>query len=77
MAASRVAFLFHQMPRWWHHLLSRMPGSLSEVVGVLAGEQSYTGLLREILQRVEARANRWVRHHLGVAAGGGNPAGKA
>jgi len=65
------------MPRWWHHLLSRMPGSLSEVVGVLAGEQSYTGLLREILQRVEARANRWVRHHLGVPAGGGNPAGKA
>ena len=77
MAASRVAFLFHQMPRWWHHLLSRMPGSLSEVVGVLAGEQSYTGLLREILQRVEARANRWVRHHLGVPAGGGNPASKA
>jgi hypothetical protein len=54
-----------------------MPGSLSEVVGVLAGEQSYTGLLREILQRVEARANRWVRHHLGVPAGGGDPAGKA
>jgi geranylgeranyl reductase family protein len=66
MAASRVAFLFHRMPRWWHHLCSRMPGSLSGVVRVLAGEQSYAGLLRQIVQRVEAKANRWVREQLGV-----------
>jgi geranylgeranyl reductase family protein len=66
MAASRVAFLFHRMPRWWHHLCSRMPGSLSGVVRVLAGEQSYAGLLRQIMQRVEAKANRWVRKQLGV-----------
>ena len=65
-AASRVAYLFHRMPRWWHHLLSLMPGSLSEVVGVLAGEQTYAGLLRKILDRVEAGAGRWVRHRLGA-----------
>jgi geranylgeranyl reductase family protein len=66
MAASRVAFLFHRMPRWWHHLCSRMPGSLSGVVRVLAGEQTYAGLLRQIMQRVEAKANRWVRTQLEV-----------
>jgi flavin-dependent dehydrogenase len=77
MAASRVAFLFHRMPRWWHHLLSRMPGSLSEIVGVLAGQQSYAGLLRQILQRVEARANHWVRHRLGVRSDSGDQADSA
>jgi geranylgeranyl reductase family protein len=66
MAASRIAFLFHRMPRWWHHLCSRMPGSLSGVVRVLAGEQSYAGLLRQIVRRVEAKANRWVREQLGA-----------
>ena len=76
MAASRVAFLFHRMPRWWHHLLSRMPGSLSEVVGVLAGEQSYAGLLRQIVQRVEAQANRWVRHQSGSPRGQRKPGGR-
>jgi len=71
IAASRVAYLFHRMPRWWHHLLSLMPGSLSEVVGVLAGEQTYAGLLRQIVERVEAGAGRWVRHRLGVRQEGG------
>jgi flavin-dependent dehydrogenase len=66
VAASRVAYLFHRMPRWWHHLVSRMPGSLSDVVGVLAGEQTYAGLLRTIVLRVEARADQWVRCRLGV-----------
>jgi geranylgeranyl reductase family protein len=69
IAAARVAYLFHRMPRWWHHLLSRMPGALSEVVEVLAGEQTYAGLLRQILQRVEAKAGRWVQRRLGVRQG--------
>jgi geranylgeranyl reductase family protein len=64
IAAGRVAYLFHRMPRWWHHLLSRMPGALSELVEVLAGEQSYTGLLRQIVERVEAKAGGWVRRRL-------------
>lgn len=71
IAASRVAYLFHRMPRWWHHLLSLMPGSLSEVVGVLAGDQSYAGLLRRIIARVDAQAGRWVRRRLGVRPDGG------
>jgi flavin-dependent dehydrogenase len=66
IAASRVAYLFHRMPRWWHHLLSRMPGALSGVVEVLAGDQTYAGLLRQIIERVEAQAGRWVRRRLGV-----------
>jgi flavin-dependent dehydrogenase len=71
VAAARVASLFHRMPRWWHHLLSRMPGAFSEVVEVLAGEQTYAGLLRQILERVEAKAGRWVRLRLGVRQAGG------
>ena len=66
IAASRVAYLFHRMPRWWHHLLSLMPGSLSEVLGVLAGDQTYAGLLRRIVERVDTQAGRWVRRRLGV-----------
>jgi geranylgeranyl reductase family protein len=66
IAASRVAYLFHRMPRWWHHLLSLMPGSLSEVLGVLAGDQTYAGLLRRIVERVDAQAGRWVRRRLSV-----------
>ncbi len=66
IAASRVAFLFHRMPRWWHHLLSLMPGSLSEVVGVLAGNQTYGGLLRQIVLRIDAQAGHWVRRRLGI-----------
>jgi geranylgeranyl reductase family protein len=66
IAASRVAYLFHRMPRWWHHLLSLMPGSLSEVLGVLTGDQSYGGLLRRIVERVDAQAGRWVRRRLGA-----------
>jgi geranylgeranyl reductase family protein len=71
IAASRVASLFHRMPRWWHHLLSRMPGALSEVVGVLAGEQTYARLLRQIAQRVDAKAGRWVKCRLSVRPAGG------
>jgi flavin-dependent dehydrogenase len=71
MAASRVAFLFHRMPRWWHHLLSRVPGGLSEVVGVLAGEQTYARLLGQIAQRVDAKAGRWVKCRLSVRPAGG------
>ncbi len=71
IAASRVAYLFHRMPRWWHHLLSLMPGSLSEVVGVLAGDQTYAGLLRRIVERVDAHAGRWVRQRLGTRPDGG------
>jgi geranylgeranyl reductase family protein len=71
IAASRVASLFHRMPRWWHHLLSLMPGSLSEVVGVLAGDQTYAGLLRRIVERVDAQAGRWVRRRLGGRGKGG------
>ena len=70
IAASRVAYLFHRMPRWWHHLLSLMPGSLSEVVGVLAGDQTYAGLLRRIVERVDAHAGQWVRRRLGVRPAG-------
>jgi flavin-dependent dehydrogenase len=66
IAASRVAYLFHRMPRWWHHLLSRMPGALSGVVDVLAGDQTYAGLLRQIIERVEAQAGRWVRRRLRI-----------
>jgi geranylgeranyl reductase family protein len=76
MAASRIASLFHRMPRWWHHLLSLMPGSLSEVVGVLAGEQTYAGLLRQIMERVEAGAGQWVRKRLGVRPDGTTTASK-
>ena len=70
IAASRVAYLFHRMPRWWHHLLSLMPGSLSEVVGVLAGDQTYAGLLRRIVERVDVHAGRWARRRLGVRPDG-------
>jgi flavin-dependent dehydrogenase len=70
-AASRVAMLFHRMPRWWHQVLSRMPNSLSQVVAVLGGEDSYVGLLGRIVQQVEARAGAWVRHRLASPSGGG------
>jgi len=70
IAASRVAYLFHRMPRWWHHLLSLMPGSLSEVIGVLAGDHTYAGLLRRIVERVDAHAGQWVRRRLGVRPDG-------
>jgi flavin-dependent dehydrogenase len=39
-AASRIASLFHRTPRWWHRVLSRMPGSLMQYVAVLTGEDS-------------------------------------
>lgn len=70
IAASRVAYLFHRMPRWWHHLLSLMPGSLSEVIAVLAGEQTYAGLVRRIVERVDAHAGLWVRRRLSVGPDG-------
>ncbi len=69
-AASRLAALFHRMPRWWHRLLSRMPGSLLEYVSILLGEESYAGLLRDVVQRIEAKAGTWVRHRMGFSRGG-------
>lgn len=57
-AASRIAFLFHRTPRWWHRILSRMPGSLMQYVAVLAGEESYRGLLRHLVERLGSAAGR-------------------
>jgi flavin-dependent dehydrogenase len=65
-AASRIAALFHRMPRWWHRILSRMPMSLLQHVAVLTGEQSYAGLLRYLVERLEATAGGWLSQRLGV-----------
>lgn len=69
-AASRIAFLFHRAPRWWHRILSRMPASLMQYVAVLTGEQSYTGLLRLVVERLGSAAGRWVLPRLGLARPG-------
>jgi len=66
-AAARIATLFHRMPRWWHRILSRMPGSLMQYVGVLAGEESYSGLLRHIVDRLGSAAGGWLLPRLGLA----------
>ncbi|MEK7205090.1 MAG: hypothetical protein AAB254_06230, partial [candidate division NC10 bacterium] len=66
-AAARIATLFHRMPRWWHRILSRMPGSLMQYVGVLAGEESYSGLLRHIVDRLGSAAGEWLLPRLGLA----------
>lgn len=68
-AASRIASLFHRTPRWWHRILSRMPGSLMPYVAVLAGEQSYAGLLRHVLERLGSAAGR-LFPRLGLARSG-------
>ncbi|HSB82543.1 MAG TPA: geranylgeranyl reductase family protein [Candidatus Methylomirabilis sp.] len=65
-AASRIAALFHRMPRWWHRILSRMPAALLQHVAVLAGEQSYTGLLRHVIERIETTAGGWFCERLGL-----------
>lgn len=65
-AASRIAWLFHRMPRWWHRLLSRMPGSLCQYAAVLTGEQSYAGLLRYVVDRLESAASGWLLRRLGL-----------
>lgn len=69
-AASRIASLFHRAPRWWHRILSRMPASLMQYVAVLTGEQSYTGLLRLVVDRLGSVAGRWVLPRLGLARSG-------
>lgn len=67
-AASRIAVLFHRMPRWWHRILSRMPMALLQHVAVLTGEQSYAGLLRHLVERIEATAGGWLSQRLGVGS---------
>ncbi|OGB91216.1 MAG: hypothetical protein A3G35_05025 [candidate division NC10 bacterium RIFCSPLOWO2_12_FULL_66_18] len=69
-AASRIASLFHRSPRWWHRILSRMPTSLMQYVAVLTGEQSYTGLLRLVVDRLGSAAERWALPRLGLARSG-------
>lgn len=69
-AASRIASLFHRAPRWWHRILSRMPTSLMQYVAVLTGEQSYTGLLRFVVDRLGSAAERWGLPRLGLARSG-------
>jgi hypothetical protein len=66
-AAARIALLFHRMPRWWHRILSRMPGSLMQYVAVLAGEESYSGLLRHVVDRLGSAAGGWLLPRLGLA----------
>jgi hypothetical protein len=55
------------MPRWWHRILSRMPGSLMQYVAVLAGEESYSGLLRHVVDRLGSAAGGWLLPRLGLA----------
>lgn len=69
-AASRIASLFHRTPRWWHRVLSRMPGSLMQYVAVLTGEDSYTGLLRDLMERLGSAAGGWLLPRLGFARPG-------
>lgn len=68
-AASRIASLFHRTPRWWHRAVARMPGSLLQYVAVLAGEQSYPGLLRHVVERLGSAAGR-LFPRLGLAQSG-------
>ena len=69
-AASRIASLFHRAPRWWHRVLSRMPGSLMQYVAVLAGEESYGGLLRHVRERLGSVAGGWLLARLGFSRDG-------
>ncbi len=69
-AASRIASLFHRTPRWWHRVLSRMPGSLMQYVAVLTGEESYTGLLRHVADRLGSAAGGWLLPRLGLVRSG-------
>ncbi|MBI4537511.1 MAG: geranylgeranyl reductase family protein [candidate division NC10 bacterium] len=65
--AGRIAFCFHCMPRWWFRLLSRLPRGILRYAGVLAGEESYRGLVRRLLVRLEGGTGRWVGERLGIA----------
>lgn len=69
-AASRIAALFHRTPRWWHRVLSRMPGSLTQYVAVLTGEESYAGLLRHVVDRLGSTAGRWLFPRRGLVRSG-------
>ena len=73
-AASRIAALFHRTPRWWHRVLSRMPGSLTQYVAVLTGEESYAGLLRHVVDRLGSKAGRWLLPRLGLVRSGASSA---
>jgi len=64
-AASRIATLFHRAPRWWHRIFSRMPGALMPYVAILTGEDSYVGLLRYLVDRLESSAGGWILSRLG------------
>ncbi len=66
-AADRIASLFHRTPRFWHRILSRMPASLMQYVAVLTGEESYTGLLRHLVDRLGSVAGGWLLPRLGIA----------
>lgn len=65
-AAARLATLLHRMPRWWHRILARMPNALLEYVALLTGEESYTGLLRHVVDRLGVAGGDWLLHRLRV-----------
>ena len=65
-AASRLAALFHRMPRWWHRILGRMPTALLQYVALLTGEESYTGLLRHVVERLGIAGGGWLLHRLSL-----------
>lgn len=69
-AASRLATVFHKAPRWWHRILSQMPGSLMGYVAVLAGEDSYTGLLKHLVEQLGSRAGKSFLPRLGLVQSG-------
>jgi geranylgeranyl reductase family protein len=69
-AAARLAALFHRMPRWWHRILARMPNALLQYVALLTGEESYTGLLRHVVDRLGVAGSGWLLHRFGVPAPG-------
>jgi hypothetical protein len=47
-----------------------MPGSLMQYVAVLTGEDSYTGLLRDLMERLGSAAGGWLLPRLGFARPG-------
>jgi geranylgeranyl reductase family protein len=69
-AAARLATLFHRMPRWWHRILARMPNALLQYVALLAGEESYTGLLRHVVDRLGVAGGGWLLHRFGMRVSG-------
>jgi flavin-dependent dehydrogenase len=69
-AAARLATLVHRMPRWWHRILARMPNALLQYVALLTGEESYTGLLRHVVDRLGVAGGEWLLHRFGLPASG-------